>query len=301
MQYIYKYEPKTLDDFEIDKSVVTFKNLLLVGGERTGKTTLTNILVRHVPSDKLLYINSLKEQGIQYYRTEVKFFCQTTTPNKVIVIDGLDELSDQSQQIFLNYIDKYTSISFITTCSNPQKIIESMYSRFMVVKLNQPSEPFIRKLISKVVAAEDIQIDEEAITYLLSITNQSIRPILNYLEKYKIIDVPITKDYIEKTTTDIYEEKFILFTHSILQKDAIAANNIITQLYSDGYSIMDILDAYYEFIKKFTLEQEIKYKIIKIICKYIIIFNNIHEHHIELLFFVDDCINISSEPHNLHT
>jgi replication-associated recombination protein RarA len=299
MQYIYKYEPKTIDEFEI-KSNLDFTNLLLIGGERTGKTTLVNILVRDVPSDKLLYINSLKEQGIQYYRNDVKFFCQTTTTNKVIVIDGLDELSEQSQQIFLNYIDKYTSISFIATCSTPQKIIESMYSRFMIMKLNPPSETFIRNLIHRVITQENISIEDDAITYLMSISNNSIRTILNYLEKYKIINIPITKTYIEQTTTDIHYQVFESYTSSIMKRDTPESVAIITQLYSDGYSIMDILDAYYEFIKKKELDPDFKYKLIKTICKYIIIFNNIHEHHIELLFFVEDCINISNEPHSSH-
>lgn len=301
MQYIYKYEPKTIDEFEINKSIMDFTNLLLIGGERTGKTTLANILIRDVPSDKLLYINSLKEQGIQYYRNDVKFFCQTTTTNKVIVIDGMDELSEQSQQIFLNYIDKYTSISFIATCSTPQKIIESMYSRFMIMKLNPPSETFIRNLIQRVILQEGIQIDKEAITYLMSISNNSIRTILNYLEKYKIINMPITKDYIEQTITDIHFQVFESYTTAILGRHTNEAVKIITQLYTDGYSIMDILDAYYEFVKKKSIDSHFKYKLIKVICKYIIIFNNIHEHHIELLFFVEDCINISNEPHNLHT
>ena len=59
-------------------------------------------------------------------------------------------------------------------------------------------------------------------------------------------------------------------------------------LYEDGYSVMDILDSYYEFIKVAVLPEQHRYKYIKVICKYIAIFNIIHEHNIELLFFVND-------------
>ena len=56
-------------------------NILLIGNSGSGKTTLINALLRefYIESSKIndnnvLFINNLKEQGIQYYRTEVKTF-----------------------------------------------------------------------------------------------------------------------------------------------------------------------------------------------------------------------------------
>ena len=65
-------------------------NLLLVGDMASGKTTLLNVIIREyykdihpkIYSDNILYINSLKEQGIHYYRTDVKTFCQTCSTIK---------------------------------------------------------------------------------------------------------------------------------------------------------------------------------------------------------------------------
>ena len=61
--------------------------------------------------DNVLYINSLKEQGINYYRNDVKTFCQTCSSvkgkKKFIVLDDIDLINEQSQQVFRNYIDKY--------------------------------------------------------------------------------------------------------------------------------------------------------------------------------------------------
>ena len=83
MSLIFKYTPRSIEDFDIDANKLFHEtHLLLIGGEQTGKTTLVNILVKkylpHDHVDHVLYINNLKEQGIQYYRTEVKNFCQTT-------------------------------------------------------------------------------------------------------------------------------------------------------------------------------------------------------------------------------
>ena len=60
-------------------------NILFIGNTASGKTALLNALIREYYSgynqkqfsENVLYINSLKEQGINYYRTDVKTFCQT--------------------------------------------------------------------------------------------------------------------------------------------------------------------------------------------------------------------------------
>lgn len=302
--FIYKYTPSTIDDFDMEskESLTYFKHLLLIGGDRTGKTTLASILIKNEDTDNILHINSLKEQGIQYYRNEVKYFCQTSLIKKIIVIDGLDELNEQAQQIFLNYIDKYGhNVQFIATGKNPQKIIESMYSRFMIVKLYPARLEYINKLIQRVIDEEDIQIEQDAIPYIISLSNQCIRTILNYLEKYKMMNMVITKKYIQLTHTNIHATLFETFTSNIIAGEKISAMQTMMQLYHDGYSVMDILDAYYTFIKDAEIADELKYKLIKVICKFTVIFNNIHEHHIELLFFVQNCINIANDSHTLHT
>ena len=56
---------------------------------------------------------------------------------------------------------------------------------------------------------------------------------------------------------------------------------------------MDILDTYFTFIKKTSIvNEEIKYKIIPIICKYISIFYNLHEDEIELSLFTNNLIQL---------
>ena len=62
-------------------------------------------------------------------------------------------------------------------------------------------------------------------------------------------------------------------------------------LQNRGFSVMDILDSYFIYIKhNESIEENIKYEIIKIICKYITTFHNIHEDEIELSLFTNDII-----------
>ena len=52
----------------------------------SGKTSLLNALIReyydlketdNFPENNIMYINNLKEQGIQYFRNDMKTFCQS--------------------------------------------------------------------------------------------------------------------------------------------------------------------------------------------------------------------------------
>ena len=116
-----------------------------------GKTTLMNLLVKKYYGDvenkneNIMIINCLKEQGIQYYRNEVKNFCQTTSTihkkKKILILDDLDGINDQSQQIFRNYIDKYSNnVMFLTTATNTNKINENILSRLFVIKIKNITE-----------------------------------------------------------------------------------------------------------------------------------------------------------------
>jgi DNA polymerase III delta prime subunit len=303
--------PKSLEDFDMGTTMKQMVyeliqsnvlNIIIVGGHCTGKTILSNIIVNEYYKnelstnihDNILIINSLREQGIQYYRSDVKCFCQTTSsiPNKkkIIILDDLDLINNQSQQIFLNYMDKYSNnVHFITTCSNPQKIIDNIHSRLINIKLSSITTTYLESLLDKVTRQENIVIDPDAIPHILTISRQSSRVLLNYLEKFKLIRLPITIDCVYQLCTDIKHELFDTFTSFILKKDKINAIKTITAIQQDGYSVIDILEFYFLYLKMSTNYDDLtKYKIIQILCKYITIFNTIHEDNIELLFLVND-------------
>ena len=59
---------------------------------------------------------------------------------------------------------------------------------------------------------------------------------------------------------------------------------------------MDIYDNYFIFIKTTDiLNENQKYEIIKLLCKYISIFHNIHEDEIELALFTNNLFQLLSK------
>ena len=301
--FIHKYQPLYFNDFGVDNSVVNMLktlilidnlNVLIIGDMASGKTSLLNALIReyyvgYIPKEyeeNVLYINSLKEQGINYYRTDVKTFCQTCSniknKKKIIILDDIDLINEQSQQVFRNCIDKYShNVHFISSCSNIQKVIESLQSRFTIIKIKPLKRENLISIIENIKQVENIDIDEDAQNFIINVSNNTVKILINYMEKFKLLKQKITYNLAVQLCSNISFLIFEEYTKFLLQKDLKKAIYLITELYDKGYSVMDILDNYFIFVKSSKiLNEEQKFKIIPCICKYIKIFNNIHEYDI---------------------
>ena len=117
--------------------------------------------------------------------------------------------------------------------------------------------------------------------------------LINYLEKFKLIGKNITLTDAKNICTNISFLDFEKYTNFwFIERDHKKSIKYIFEIFYKGYSVMDILDNYFYFIKVTdSIKENIKYSIIKIICKYITIFHNDHEYNIELAFFTNDLIN----------
>ena len=263
--FLYKYQPQLLKDFDLEpdfvlllKTLIHINNLniLFIGETGCGKSTLINAVIREyygvgvltsVHQENIMYINNLKEQGIAYYRTEVKTFCQTSTlvsgKKKIIVVDDIDLINEQSQQVFRNYIDKYShNVHFIGSCISIQKVIDSIQSRMTVIKHTKMPEEKLLNTIDRICKNETIEITPDAKVFLLTISNNSIRILVNYLEKFKLLNRAITLELAEKVCTNISLTEFTQYTNYCKnEKNLRAAVKSIYTLSNRGYSVMDIL------------------------------------------------------------
>jgi DNA polymerase III delta prime subunit len=310
--FLKKYQPQKFDDFIIDtdyvkllRTMVSMDNLniLLIGNNGSGKTSLIEATIREyynlddIPTQNVLVINNLKDQGIQYYRNEVKIFSQTRSnipfKKKIIIIDDIDLINEQSQQVFRNCIDKYShNIHFLASCTNIQKVIDALQSRCSIIKIKPFKKDYLNKIFNKIKKNENIVIDKRAQELILNISNNSVRQIINYLEKFKLLNMNIGTKKVKEICTNISFYEFEHYTdYWLKEKNLDKAVRKIFDIYNKGYSVMDILDNYFIFIKiTNTIEQKIKYKIIKTICEYIAIFHTIHENEIELVLFTNKLI-----------
>ena len=328
--FIAKYAPKYLRDFLCEdqpspslgrgirdsgaeyvlKTLIDMDdmNVLLVGGFNSGKTTMLYALAREyyhsstgggpvsLSENNVLFINNLKEQGIQFFRNDMKTFCQThcSIPGKkkVILIDDMDSINKQSQQVFRNYIDKHRQhVCVIASCSNLQKVVESLQSRLHIVRIQPPTKQQIASMMNKIIAKEAIAVDRGCREYLLERSNDNICNVINNLEKLSIYGrngIILSRDVCEKLCSTISFHQFELYLESLIRGDLKNAIHIIYSLYDYGYSVIDILEYFFEFVKTTDLISEgVKYKVVPHICESISVFHNIHENGIELAIFTN--------------
>jgi DNA polymerase III delta prime subunit len=335
--FISKYQPDDLNEFQqLDKNTVKLVkslihlnnlNVLIIGDSGTGKTSIIKSIIKEYYGsgndynhENVLVLNSLKEQGIQYYRNDLKIFCQTCSliknKKKIILLDDIDLINEQSQQVFRNYMDKYKhNINFISSCTNIQKVIDSLQSRTIIVKIHPITYSCLHQIVTKISLKEKLHFTHESQELLLHICNNSIRILLNYLEKIKILSIhsshsrprplepplqqhddTIEVELIHKLSTNISYRLFDEYTNLILKNKMVEAVHIFYKLYHDGYSVMDILDNYFIYIKITNLlGEDVKYKLTILVCKYIIYFHNIHEDELELAFFTNNFIKLLQE------
>ena len=313
--FIHKYQPTYFKDFEqLDPTTITLMqslislnnlNVLIIGESGTGKTSIINSIIKEYYGndynyDNVLVLNSLKEQGIQYYRNDVKIFCQTCSlikdKKKIVLLDDIDLINEQSQQVFRNCMDKYKhNIHFISSCTNVQKVIDSLQSRTIVVKINPLTMSCLTNIMNKIKINEKLNISSDADEFILSICNNSVRILINYLEKIKIINCHVDMEIVHKLCTNISYTIFDNYTICVLNKKLTDGIKILYNLHDEGYSVMDILDNYFLYIKLTTLLNDgIKYKLTTLVCKYIIYFHNVHEDELELALFTNNFMQLFS-------
>lgn len=323
--FISKYKPYYISDFYTDNNFqfvlntlfeIDNLNVLFVGSSSSGKTTLLYAIIRQYyglskestfPENNILHINNLKEQGINYFRNEMKTFCRSSSTifgkKKLLIIDDIDMINEQSQQVFRNYIDKYkNNVNFISVCTNIQKVIESIQSRTHIIRLEQPTKTHFQIIMDKIIQEENLILSEDMKTYIIQISNNSIRNLINYLEKIYIYSGSSNPDSIGKKL-DLenckklcniisvnYFEKYIEYIKTDQLTESI---NILYSIHDYGYSVIDILDYFFNFVKSTeSLSEDEKYRIIPVICNYITIFHNVHEDCIELALFSNNIFKV---------
>lgn len=325
--FIAKYAPQYLRDFLCDdtefghrdsgaeyvlKTLIDMDdmNVILVGGFNSGKTTMLYALAREyyhsssssaaLSENNVLFINNLKEQGIQFFRNDMKTFCQThcSIPGKkkVILIDDIDSINKQSQQVFRNYIDKHKQhVCVIASCSNLQKVVESLQSRLHIVRIHPPTKRQIASMMDKIIMKEAITVDRGCREFLLERSNDNICNMINNLEKLAIYGrdgVILSRDICEKLCSTISFKQFEQYLKSIVRGDLKDSIRVIYSLYDYGYSVIDILEYFFEFVKMTdVIGEDAKYKIVPHICDSISVFHNTHENGIELAIFTNKVYN----------
>ena len=306
MSMLHRYRCNRIDDLYTEHSPILRAmisvdciRVLILGEPGTGKSTICRVLLTEYYEtsdngrDNVMHISNISDQGIQFYRNDVRTFCQTNCfgKKKTIVIDDIDCMADAGQQVFINYLDSFPKINFIATATATSKIASGIHSCLVCLKLYPFPDAYLQRELVRITQIENIPVDADAVSIVVSRSYRSMRILLNNLEKIRLLGRGLTREVVDACCSNIDARILDAFSDAIETNREYDAIDVVLSVQRDGFSVMDMLDAYFTYVKQCELTDVRKYAIIRVLTKYIAIFNQIHEHAIELIFCVHDLCN----------
>ena len=306
--FLIKYRPGSLEDMLLSRAarclVTTLPmcpamSVLLLGPTGSGKTTMSSCIISayygdvdpNDLKDNILVINSLRDQGVHFYRSYLKAFCQTTCTipgkRKTVVVDDVDTISPQCQEVIRHCLDAHsTRVNFVSSACNRHKIQEAIRSRSVTVKVPSPCVEDLRSLAVHIIEKEGISMDAAALDMLIRFSGRSFRLLINYLEKFVLLGVHVTVKVLKTACTNIHDGMFKDYLDLALERrDFPSACKAVSAIYAEGYSVMDILDGLFAYLKNDeSITELVKHEIITSVCRYTTAYTILHEHEIELMF-----------------
>lgn len=195
--WVESYRPQTLDEiiFSSDKERKNFEvivasgslpNLLLVGHQGTGKTTLSLALVKEMgvdPAD-VLKINCSDEK-IDAVRDKVKTFAYTMPMGKfkVVRLEEMDYLSQDAQALLRSLMEEVgDSCRFIATGNYINKILPAMRSRFQEHTFSAPSRDDALLRMADILVKQQIEFEVDDLEKVVEAGYPDLRKILQLIE-----------------------------------------------------------------------------------------------------------------------
>jgi len=175
------------DSFVKDGS---FPNLLLEGGPGTGKSSMSNALVKDVGIERVdvLKINCSHEK-IDAMRDKVITFSMTMPMGsfKVVRLEELDGIGHEAQKLLRDVIEvAERSCRFIATCNYINLIIPPLRSRFHEYQFYAPSKDEVLVRSAEILESENVSFEIDDLEKTVAAGYPDFRKVIHLLESNSI-------------------------------------------------------------------------------------------------------------------
>ena len=269
-----KYRPLKLDEIVDQTHIVdrlksfvknkTIPHMIFAGPPGTGKTCCAIAIARELFGESwrqnFQETNASDMRGIDVIRTRIKNFSRTKpigSTFKIIFLDEGDALTSDAQNALRRLMEMYADVTrFIISCNYSSNLISPIQSRAAVFRFKFLSKENVFSYLEKIVKAEKIKIDKDALEAVYEISEGDLRKATNILQASAMMGKKITKniiyevaaqaepDEVKKMINLSLKGKFIDardMLKDMLLKRGISGQDIIKQISSQIYNL-DISD-----------------------------------------------------------
>jgi len=283
-----KYRPSSLNEVVGQEAIVkrlksfvktkSLPHLMFAGPAGTGKTTCALAIAKELYGDNwhvnLLETNASDERGIDVIRGKIKDFARTMPLGdvsfKLVLLDEADALTKEAQHALRRTMEKYAgNVRFILDCNFSSKIIDPIQSRCAVFRFKPLAELEIINYIKKVASSEGLEIDDNALRALYTVSFGDCRKAVNIIQSCASLTKSITESVIFEAASYARPAEINNIISLALKGDFIKSKDLMTNLMLKyGLSGIDAVKQIQSHVINLDLPNELKVKLIDRIGEY---------------------------------
>ena len=217
MTFYLKYRPKNIDELDIDvvrntlQKIVDSKNFphafLFAGPKGTGKTSMARIVAKAINCEAgnicnkceqclsitagnnidVIEMDAASNRGIDDIRAlrDVVKLAPGRAKAKIYIIDEAHMLTTEASNALLKTLEEPpTHVYFILATTNPEKLIETIKSRTLMIQFQKASETEMKRSLTRIIKGEEMKIDENSLNKIVKRAKGSFRDGAKLLEQY---------------------------------------------------------------------------------------------------------------------
>jgi len=271
--WVEKYRPKTLNDITAQEDVIeplkktlitkNLPHLMFFGPSGCGKTSTILALAKELFGeenyyDRVIELNASDERGINVVRDKIKKYAKKSInykdnipPWKIIILDEADNMTPDSQCALRRIMEEYSKITrFCIICNYHNKIIDPIDSRCMLFRFKPIQESEVINKLKDICFQEKFDCPESFLIQIVRNCRGDLRKAINFLQKcYNTFGNVLNQEILNEISGVIPKNKFDQLCDAIISKDALIIDEIINELNNNGYSLVNQILHFHNYIK----------------------------------------------------
>lgn len=264
MSLATKYRPKTLDEMIGQENIVkilkqqlltnNIKNCyLFCGTSGCGKTTAGKAFANLINKNKgyPIEFDAASNSSVEDVRNIISSSNTRSILGeyKIFIIDECHSLSNTAWQAFLKTLEEPNAKTIFIFCTtDPQKIPQTILNRVQRFDFGKIPNYQIFQRLEYVCKEEHFTYTEDALNYIIKLSQGRMRDALTYLEKVVSLGTDITLDKAFQALGEINYQAMFDLTNCLVDRDKGKVLTIINNLNSKGKDLKLFINEYTSFI-----------------------------------------------------